>query len=124
MVNKISESPKTRSLCMEERSMMPIVWMITKSVAADLKAMKRTESKQRQEEENQVEKREQELDGSKARLRMLTKKRFAECGKIQLPDVALLQAAGRRLNSWEGQGVERKETEELSGGYNRGVVER
>jgi hypothetical protein len=75
---RIRESPKTRSLSMEERSMMPIVWMTTKSVAADFKAMKRTESKQRQEEENQVENREHALDGSEERWSMLTKNRFAE----------------------------------------------
>jgi hypothetical protein len=64
---EIRESPKTRSLYMEERSMILVVWMTTKLVAADFKAMKRTESKHRHEEENQMEKREQEFDGSEAR---------------------------------------------------------
>ena len=64
---EIRESPKTRSLRMEERSMMPIVWMTTHSEVVDFKAMYRTESKQRQDEENQVEKSEHELEGRAAR---------------------------------------------------------
>jgi hypothetical protein len=64
---EIRESPKTRSLRMEERSMMPIVWMTTNSEVFDFKAMYRTESKQRQDEENQVEKSEHELEGRAAR---------------------------------------------------------
>lgn len=64
---EIRESPKTRSLRMEERSMMPVVWMTTNSEVVDFKAMYRTESKQRQDEENQVEKSEHELEGRAAR---------------------------------------------------------
>jgi hypothetical protein len=64
---KIRESPKTRSLCMDERSMMPIVWMTINSDAADFKAMKSRESKQRQPEANQEENREHELEGSEER---------------------------------------------------------
>ena len=64
---EIRESPKTRSLRMEERSMMPIVWMTTNSEAFDFKAMYGTEAKQRQEDENQEEKSERELEGRVAR---------------------------------------------------------
>jgi hypothetical protein len=64
---KTRELPNTRSLCMDERSMIPIVWMTIKSDAADFKAMKSRESKQRQPEENQVENREHELEGSEER---------------------------------------------------------
>jgi hypothetical protein len=82
---EIRESPKTRSLRMEERSMMPVVWMTTNSEVVDFKAMYRTESKQRQDEENQVEKSEHELEGRAARWLMLTRKGLAVVGKDRLP---------------------------------------